>query len=117
MSDAALHAIADHLDDGALRATIRHRVEAAGTSFYWAMRLLPPDRRYGMYAVSLFTRGRRDIADGAAGAAQARRSPAGAAVDCGGRATLWRAPQRSAAALWIAPRGFSAVIDGMEMDA
>ena len=39
------------------------RVEAAGTSFYWAMRLLPHDRRDGMYAVYAFCREVDDIAD------------------------------------------------------
>jgi phytoene/squalene synthetase len=38
-------------DDEALRQAIRQRVEAAGTSFYWAMRLLPRQRREGMYAI------------------------------------------------------------------
>ncbi len=64
MSEAALHAGADRLDDDALRETIRHRVEAAGTSFYWAMRLLPRERRNGMYAVYAFCREVDDIADG-----------------------------------------------------
>ena len=64
MSDAALHAAADQLDEDALRETIRHRVEAAGTSFYWAMRLLPQERRNGMYAVYAFCREVDDIADG-----------------------------------------------------
>ena len=63
MSDAALPA-ADHLGEEALRENIRHRVEAAGTSFYWAMRLLPWDRRNGMYAVYAFCREVDDIADG-----------------------------------------------------
>jgi presqualene diphosphate synthase len=63
MSDAALHAVADQLGNDALRETIRHRVEAAGTSFYWAMRLLPPDRRNGMYAVYAFCREVDDVAD------------------------------------------------------
>jgi squalene synthase HpnD len=63
MSDAALPA-ADHLGEEALRENIRHRVEAAGTSFYWAMRLLPRDRRNGMYAVYAFCREVDDIADG-----------------------------------------------------
>jgi phytoene synthase len=62
MSDAALHA-ADQLGEDALRENIRHRVEAAGTSFYWAMRLLPRDRRYGMYAIYAFCREVDDIAD------------------------------------------------------
>ncbi len=33
------------------RAAIRARVAAAGTSFYWAMRLLPEARREGMFAI------------------------------------------------------------------
>jgi squalene synthase HpnD len=64
VSDAALHAAADQLGEDALRETIRHRVEAAGTSFYWAMRLLPRDRRNGMYAIYAFCREVDDIADG-----------------------------------------------------
>src|SRR6201997_5091779 len=64
MSDAALHADADQLGEDALRENIRHRVEAAGTSFYWAMRLLPRDRRNGMYAIYAFCREIDDIADG-----------------------------------------------------
>ena len=64
MSDAALHSAADQLGEDALRENIRHRVEAAGTSFYWAMRLLPRDRRNGMYAIYAFCREVDDIADG-----------------------------------------------------
>ncbi len=52
------------LSDAALHQTIRNRVEAAGTSFYWAMRLLPRDRRNGMYAVYAWCREVDDIADG-----------------------------------------------------
>ena len=50
-------------DEASLRETIRQRVEAAGTSFYWAMRMLPKDRREGMYAVYAFCREVDDIAD------------------------------------------------------
>jgi phytoene synthase len=64
MSDAALHAAADQPGEDALRENIRHRVEAAGTSFYWAMRLLPRHRREGMYAIYAFCREVDDIADG-----------------------------------------------------
>ena len=64
MSDAALPAAADQLGEDELRETIRHRVETAGTSFYWAMRLLPRDRRNGMYAIYAFCREVDDIADG-----------------------------------------------------
>jgi squalene synthase HpnD len=64
MSDTALHSAADPPGDEALRESIRQRVEAAGTSFYWAMRLLPRDRRNGMYAIYAFCREVDDIADG-----------------------------------------------------
>src|SRR5579864_953802 len=47
----------------ALRAQIRDKVAAAGTSFYWAMRLLPETRREAMYAIYAFCREVDDIAD------------------------------------------------------
>jgi presqualene diphosphate synthase len=47
----------------ALRAKIKARVQAAGTSFYWAMRLLPEARRDAMFAVYAFCREVDDIAD------------------------------------------------------
>ena len=43
---------------------VRRIVEDAGTSFYWAMRLLPADRRDAMFAVYAFCREVDDIADG-----------------------------------------------------
>ena len=63
MNDAAFGAVARPLDNAALLQTIRHRVEAAGTSFYWAMRLLPKHRRNGMYAVYAFCREVDDVVD------------------------------------------------------
>src|SRR6266446_10356714 len=57
-------------DDRSLREAIRQRVEAAGTSFYWAMRLLPSERRHGMYAIYAFCREVDDIADDIAPPAQ-----------------------------------------------
>ncbi len=51
-------------DDPAL-ATVDHRARAAaGSSFYWGMRLLEPRRRMAMYAVYAFCREVDDIADG-----------------------------------------------------
>jgi len=64
MSDVPFGAVAERPSDAILRQTIRHRVEAAGTSFYWAMRLLPQHRRNAMYAVYAFCREVDDIADG-----------------------------------------------------
>jgi len=63
MTGAALDSVGAIPDEAALRETIRRRVEAAGTSFYWAMRLLPKERRDGMYAVYAFCREVDDIAD------------------------------------------------------
>ena len=52
MTGSVLDTVGALPDDAVLRETIRQRVEAAGTSFYWAMRLLPTERRNGMYACS-----------------------------------------------------------------
>jgi phytoene synthase len=50
-------------DEAVLRASIRDKVMAAGTSFYMAMRLLPEPRREAMYAIYAFCREVDDIAD------------------------------------------------------
>ena len=49
-----------------LRSQIRDKVAAAGSSFYWAMRMLPAARRDAMYAVYAYCREVDDIADGTA---------------------------------------------------
>jgi presqualene diphosphate synthase len=117
-------AVGQDLDgDAALREEIRQRVAAAGTSFYWAMRLLPRDRRNGMYALYAFCREVDDIADDAAPVAEKR-----AALD------EWREeidrvyagrPRHLVGRALVVPvrrydlrrEEFLAVIDGMEMDA
>jgi squalene synthase HpnD len=105
------------------RALIRARVQAAGTSFYWAMRILPAARRDAMFAIYAFCREVDDIADSDAPAAEKRAGLA-----------RWRdeidaiyagRPQHLIGQALVAPvvnyrlrRGdFLAVIDGMEMDA
>ena len=123
MSDAALHGVADQLGDDALRETIRHRVEAAGTSFYWAMRLLPQDRRNGMYAVYAFCREVDDIADDdrpvehKLAALTVWREEIDALY--GGRPHLVvaRALCEPALRYGLRRHDFLAIIDGMEMDA
>jgi phytoene synthase len=45
-------------------AEVRRAVRAAGTSFFWGMRLLPRDRREAAYAVYAFCRAVDDVADG-----------------------------------------------------
>jgi squalene synthase HpnD len=110
-------------EDAALREAIRQRVAAAGTSFYWAMRLLPRDRRNGMYALYAFCREVDDIADDAGPVVEKR-----AALDA------WREeidgvyagrPRRLVGRALAGPvrryelprEEFLAVIDGMQMDA
>ncbi len=105
-----------------LAAEIEARVRAAGTSFYWGMRVLPADRRAAMYAIYAFCREVDDIADDAPadqkgpGLAEWRREIdrlyAGEPRHPVARALL--APMR---AYKLERRDFLAIIDGMEMDA
>ena len=107
----------------ALRVAIRDRVAAAGTSFYWAMRLLPRERRAAMYAIYAFCREVDDIAD------EDRPVPEKLALLGGWREeidVLYRGqPSRLVSRALEAPVArydlsraeFLAVIDGMEMDA
>ncbi|CAN0568540.1 unnamed protein product, partial [Laminaria digitata] len=50
--------------DAAARIYVRAITRAAGSSFYWGMRILPEDRRDAMFAVYAFCREVDDIADG-----------------------------------------------------
>jgi phytoene synthase len=110
-------------DEASLRQAIRQRVEAAGTSFYWAMRLLPRSRREGMYAIYAFCREVDDIADDIAPPAEKREALADwhREID----ALYAGHPSRLVARALAEPleryrlrrEDFHAVIDGMEMDA
>ncbi len=110
-------------DDRSLREAIRQRVEAAGTSFYWAMRLLPKDRRNGMYAIYAFCREVDDIADDTAPPAQkqAALSDWHAEIDAlyagNPRHFVARALREPVEHYRLRRQDFHAVIDGMEMDA
>ncbi len=123
MSDAALRSAADHPSDEALRETIRHRVEAAGTSFYWAMRLLPRDRREGMYAIYAFCREVDDIADGDRPAEHKLAELAGwheeieALYEERPRHLMARALLRPVQCYALRKEDFLALLAGMEMDA
>jgi presqualene diphosphate synthase len=123
VSDAALDAAADRLGEDALRETIRHRVEAAGTSFYWAMRLLPRDRRNGMYAIYAFCREVDDIADGVGPVEHKLAALAGwreeveALYDASPRHLLARALSRPVRRYHLRKEDFLAILAGMEMDA
>jgi len=105
------------------RAAVRAKVEAAGTSFYWAMRVLPEARRDAMFAIYAFCRDVDDIADSAdppeakrCGLEAWRREIealfAGTPATTTGRALL--EPMRL---FGLRREDFLAVIDGMEMDA
>ncbi len=110
------------VDDAELRDAIRRRVEAAGTSFYWAMRLLPAARREAMYAIYAFCREVDDIADDWPEAERARGLAAWrdeiAALYAGTPQHPVARALREPVARFALRRGdFEAIIDGMEMDA
>jgi squalene synthase HpnD len=122
VTGATLDSVGAISDEASLRETIRRRVEAAGTSFYWAMRLLPQERREGMYAVYAFCREVDDIADDWP---EAER-PAGLAawhdeieaIYAGRpRQLIARALEAPVASFNLRKADFHDVIDGMEMDA
>jgi len=122
VTGATLDSVGPMTDDASLRETIRRRVEAAGTSFYWAMRMLPKERRDGMYAVYAFCREVDDIADDWP---EAER-PAGLAAWHDEIEAVYAGRPRQliaqALAVPVARFGlrkgdFHDVIDGMEMDA
>lgn len=111
------------LDDDALRERIRQRVEAAGTSFYWAMRLLPNDRRNAMYAVYAFCREVDDIADDTTAPEHKKAALAAwhAEIDAlyaGRQRRLVTCALRDPVLRYgLRREDFHTVIDGMEMDA
>ncbi len=108
--------------DPADLATIVTIVRRSGTSFYRGMRILPPDRRYAMYAIYAFCRVVDDIADEpgpsaprhaalAAWRARVAALPAGSRDDA-----LDRVLGRAVRAFALRERDLLDVIDGMEMD-
>jgi phytoene synthase len=109
--------------DAETRAAIRAQVVAAGTSFYWAMRLLPPARRDAMFAVYAFCRVIDDIADSEEAAAAklpqlaAWRREIGAVFAGTPTLPLGRVLAAVAAEYDLRQADFLALIDGMEMDA
>lgn len=105
------------------RQHVRQVVTKSNTSFYWGMRLLPPERRDAMFAIYAFCREVDDIADGAASEVDKRAALA-----------AWRAeiealydgrPSRPISRALVEPvqqyhlpkEEFIALIDGMETDA
>jgi squalene synthase HpnD len=123
MNDVAVSALAERPGDAMLDQAIRHRVEAARTSFYWAMRLLPKQRRNAMYAVYAFCREVDDIADGEQpieykiAALAAWREEIDALYAKHPHHVVTRALSKPAVRYDLRRRDFLAIIDGMEMDA
>jgi phytoene synthase len=104
-------------------ADVRHRVQTAGSSFYWAMRLLSRAKSDALFAIYAFCRDVDDIADGNAPSADKRLALAewrrriedlfaGVAADPINRALL-----PAVTRFGLKRTDFEAVIDGMEMDA
>jgi phytoene synthase len=93
-----------------------------GSSFYVAMRILPPARRQAMFDIYGFCRAVDDIADDCGRDRDARRAELEAwrrdidAMFAGAPAAHLRGLARSVAAYDLQRRDFLAVIDGMEMD-
>jgi phytoene synthase len=114
-------------DDGAAHA--EQVVARSGTSFYWSMRLLPPDQRAAMFAVYAFCREIDDIADGddptarklaalAEWRAEIDRIFATPQAGTGGpRSATGRSLVAPVERFALARGDFIALIDGMEMDA
>ena len=120
MSEAAQPAIAAP----AVQDAVRDRVQAAGSSFYWAMRILPPARRAAMYAIYAFCREVDDIADEPASQEEKQSGLAAwraeiEAIYAGRPAALLvgRALIGPVRQFDLQKRDFHAVIDGMAMDA
>ena len=123
MTGTVWDSVGETPDDQALREAIRQKVEAAGTSFYWAMRLLPSERRHGMYAVYAFCREVDDIADDIAPPSQKQAAlgdwhdEIDALYAGQPRHFVARALREPVERFRLRRPDFHAVIDGMEMDA
>jgi phytoene synthase len=107
---------------GAAIPTIADRVRRSGTSFYWAMRLLPRERRQAMYAIYAFCREVDDIADGPLPVAEKRvalqawREDIDRVFDGAPRTPLARALVGPVRSYQLARGDFRAVLDGVAMD-
>ena len=105
-------------------AEVAARARASGSSFFWAMRLLPRSQRQAMFGLYAFCREVDDIAD-ARGLGRAQRLAAlerwQAEIEAvyAGRPTtaIGRVLHAPAAALRLDRREFEAIIAGMRMDA
>jgi phytoene synthase len=110
-------------DESALIDLVTERVRRSGSSFYWAMRMMPLERRQAMYAVYAFCREVDDIVDEPGETLDKRRRlnewrEDVAALYAGRSANLplARALARPIQTFALPAEDFIAVIDGCEMD-
>ncbi len=104
-------------------AYARDLVERSGTSFYWAMRLLPEERRDGMFAIYAFCREVDDVADGPAPPDDKLRRLAewraeiDRVYDGAPETPVGRALVPQVARHGLHRRDLLAIVEGMQMDA
>ena len=102
---------------------IRSRVRASGSSFYWAMRILPRERREALFAIYAFCREVDDIADGDLTRDQkiadlrSWRDKIDSIFEGCSMDAITRALNPAITKYNLQKKDFLAVIDGMEMDA
>jgi phytoene synthase len=105
------------------RADIARLVKGASTSFYWAMRLLPRDRRDAIFAVYAFCREVDDIADGPLPVARKKALLADWRIEVEAlfagrpRKPISRVLAEPLSRFGLRQSDLLAVIDGVEMDA
>lgn len=101
---------------------IKSRVKQSGSSFYWAMRLMSPQKRNAIYAVYAFCREVDDVADGNAPEAEKRSNLLGWRDEIENiyRTTpttlLGQSLLPAIDAYKLVKQDFFDVLDGMEMD-
>ncbi len=115
--------------DACVSSEVEEAVIGAGTSFYWAMRMLPVEKRRAIFAVYAFCRSVDDIADSADAASEKIAALAewraeidrlyGDAGDSGETSPSTPSTQLASAVtdFGLERAAFIAIIDGMEMDA
>jgi phytoene synthase len=115
------HAAQPPSDDDS-RAVAAALVQRSGTSFYWAMRLLAPERRAAMYAIYAFCRAVDDVADEAGTRDEKHAQIAEWRLEIdrlytgAPRTAIGRQLALAARRFDLQREDFMAVLDGMQMD-
>ena len=123
MSAPETPSVSESLAVSETRALVESIVRRSGTSFYWAMRWLPENKRQAMYGIYAFCREVDDIADGpgAPGEKLSRlehwRGEIERLFGDQPRNPVTQALQGPVEDFGLGKEDFRAIIDGMEMDA